>query len=208
MAEITRGLRGVLNHAGVYRFFQWLVGAPRLRRHIASQILGGESARLRILDVGCGPADVLEHLPDVDYVGLDLSSDYVQAARRRFAGRAEFFQQELGSQSILQHGLFDRILAVGLLHHLDDEATLNLLICARNGLRPGGFMMTVDACFAPEQSRLARWLISRDRGQNVRTPQAYEALARRVFPEVRVDVRHDLLNIPYSHTLLKLSGNP
>ena len=36
-----------------------------------------------VLDVGCGPADVLRYLPEVDYVGIDRSSTYVPEASRR-----------------------------------------------------------------------------------------------------------------------------
>ena len=38
MAEITSGLRAVLNHPLAYRTMQWLVGAERLRGHIAALV--------------------------------------------------------------------------------------------------------------------------------------------------------------------------
>jgi len=200
MAEVTSGLRGILNHPLIYRCMQWLVGAERLRRHVAGLI--DPTPGLRVLDIGCGPADLLAWLPGVDYVGFDSNSDYIAAAQSRFGARGRFFQQELHSDSQLQLGQFDRIVAVGLLHHLDDASALRLFELAAERLRPGGRLITVDCCWKDDQHPLARWLISRDRGQNVRSQEGYRDLARGQFPQVTTSYRHNLLHIPYSHTLL------
>ncbi|MBS2034703.1 class I SAM-dependent methyltransferase [bacterium] len=203
MAEITSGLRAVLNHPLIYQAMQWLVGAERLRRHIAARV--APRAGLRVLDIGCGPADLLAHLPGVDYVGFDSSEEYIQAARARFGQRGRFFQAELRADTALDLGAFDCILAVGLLHHLDDQAAVRLFELAVQLLKPGGRLLTVDCCWSPDQHPLARWLISRDRGQNVRDLQGYQSLAGQRFAQVQAECRHNLLHIPYSHTLLTCS---
>lgn len=203
MAEVTSGLRSVLNHPLVYRCMQWLVGAERLRRHVA--VLIEPTPGLCVLDIGCGPADLLAWLPGVNYVGFDSSADYVAAAQARFGSRGSFFQEELRADTRLDLGQFDRIVAVGLLHHLDDEAALRLFELAAQRLRPDGRLITVDCCWREGQHPLARWLISRDRGQNVRHLEGYQELARSQFPRVQASYRSDLLHIPYSHTLLNCS---
>jgi len=200
MAEITSGLRAVLNHPLVYRGMQWLIGAERLRRHIASLV--EPRPGLRVLDIGCGPADLLAHLPGVDYVGFDCSADYISAAQRRFGAGGRFFREELRADSNPDLGTFDCIVAVGLLHHLDDAAARRLFQIARERLAPGGRLITVDCCWAQPQHLIARWLISRDRGQNVRGLEGYRDLAASQFPRVAAECRHNLLHIPYSHTLL------
>lgn len=200
MAEITSGLRAILSHPLIYRGMQWLVGAERLRRHIASLV--EPRPGLKVLDIGCGPADLLAHLAGVDYVGFDSSAHYIRAAQARFGARGRFFQEELRADTNLELGTFDCIVAVGLLHHLDDDAARQLFRIARDRLTPGGRLITVDCCWAAGQHPLARWLISRDRGQNVRSLEGYQALAQVEFPQVDGGVRHDLLHIPYSHTLL------
>lgn len=204
MAEITSGLRAVLNHPLVYRGMQWLVGAERLRRHIARLV--EPRAGLKVLDIGCGPADLLAHLPDVDYVGFDSSAHYIQAAQARFGARGRFFQEELRADSNPELGSFDCIVAVGLLHHLDDSAARRLFQIARERLAPGGRLITVDCCWDEGQHPLARWLISRDRGQNVRSRQGYAELATDIFPRTQAECRHNLLHIPYTHTLLVCSA--
>lgn len=200
MAEVTSGLRGILNHPLVYRSVQWLVGAERLRRHVAGLI--DPSPGLRVLDIGCGPADLLAWLPGVEYVGFDVSADYIASAQARFSSRGRFFQEELRADTRLDLGLFDRIVAVGLLHHLDDGSALRLFELAAQRLRTGGRLITVDCCWREGQHPLARWLIARDRGQNVRSLEDYRDLARSQFAEVKASYRHNLLHIPYSHTIL------
>lgn len=207
MAQITRGLRAILSHPTVYALFQWAVGANRLRRHIARLTMEG-CARPRILDVGCGTADLLDFLPEVDYLGFDSNSDYIAAARRRYGHRAHFHCKQLNPDTRLEHGAFDRVLAVGLLHHLDDDSARHLFSLAREVLVPGGRLITIDACFTPDQHWLARNLIARDRGQNVRTPDGYRQLAISDFPNTILECRHDLLNFPYSHAVLRCSNTP
>ncbi len=200
MAEITSGLRAILNHPLIYRGMQWLVGAERLRAHIASLVQPRPG--LRVLDIGCGPADLLAHLPGVNYVGFDSSAEYIRAAQRRFGTRGRFFQQELRVDTSLDLGAFDCIVAVGLLHHLEDRAASRLFEIARARLQKGGRLVTVDCCWAERQHPVARWLISRDRGQNVRTLESYRKLAASQFLQVDSQCHHNLLHVPYSHTLL------
>ena len=68
--------------------------------------------------------------------------------------------------------------------------------------------MTYDGCWVEGQSRIARWLISMDRGQAVRAPRELERLAAPHFSEVRREIRHDFLRIPYTHLVLECSNRP
>ena len=63
--------------------------------------------------------------------------------------------------------------------------------------------MSLDGCFADGQSRFARWMLRRDRGQFVRELPGYLRLAEAVFPTVTPAVRHDLLRIPYTVAILE-----
>src|ERR1700675_1593276 len=91
MAQTTTGLRSILSAAPVYDLFQRLVGADSLRRTIVSDYLI-VGTRHRILDIGCGTAEILRFLPDdIEYVGFDASPEYVESARTRFGSRGTFF---------------------------------------------------------------------------------------------------------------------
>ncbi len=45
----------------------------------------------RILDIGCGPGDILDSPPPVDYYGFDLNDAYIRFARRKYSGRGKFY---------------------------------------------------------------------------------------------------------------------
>lgn len=197
----TTGWRSVLSLAPVYRLAQRLIGADRFRAVLTSEVIRATPDD-RILDLGCGTADILEHLPAVDYVGVDPSERYVGAAVARFGDRgtfvtsaAERFDESSPDRTIT--------MAIGVLHHLDDDAAREMLAVAAASLVDGGRFVAIDPTLVEGQHPIARLLVSRDRGQHVRPPAEQEALVQTAFPDVRVSVRHDLLRTPYSHVVVE-----
>jgi len=202
MPQTTTGLHSVLSAGVIYDLFQRMVGADALRATIARDYLR-VGARCRILDIGCGTAEVLRFLPDdVQYVGFDASPEYIERARARFGGRGSFFAKLVTDADLGTLGPFDLVMAMGVLHHLSDTETDHVFALGARALADGGRMFTNDACLVPDQSRIARAVIQRDRGTNVRSPDGYRALAEPYFEQVSTVVRHDLLRIPYTHALL------
>ena len=157
----------------------------------------------RVLDCGCGPGDVLDYLPDVDYVGIDIDANYVAEARKRYGDRATFRLGPLGPKTMTEEAHYDLVLAMGVLHHLDDEQAMEFLSLARCGLKPGGRLVTLDPCYIEGQSRWARYIIDRDRGNHVRSLKEWQQLVRPTFPSATFHVRHDLLRIPYTHLFME-----
>lgn len=201
MSQITTGLRSALSHPMVYDFVQGLMGAAKFRDLFASDYIRGSDGD-RVLDLGCGTAEILSHLPDVEYIGYDISVAYIEAARRRFGNRAVFNSSILNAQQAEELPSFDIVLALGVLHHLDDEVAANLVETAHVALKPGGRFVTFDPVFAPGQSLMAKFLISKDRGQNVRTQEEYENLAKCRFDNVKTSIRHQRW-IPYTHCFIE-----
>jgi len=155
-----------------------------------------------ILDIGCGPADILADLPDVEYWGYDISEAYIAQANRRFGKRGRFECKQLQFEDLVVLPKFDVVLALGLLHHLDDSVAVGVLQLAHEALKPGGRLLTIDPCLDPSQNPVARFLVRNDRGQNVRDRKEYSALADKVFSSPRVEVRHQTW-IPYTHCFME-----
>jgi SAM-dependent methyltransferase len=201
VSQTTTGVRAILSVPAIYQLWAILVGGERWHRTLAREHVVPVAGE-RVLDVGCGPADLLRHLGDVEYVGLDLSQRYVANARARFDGRGEFRVGDATAIDPDLHG-FDAVVAFGVLHHIDDDGVRRLFAGAAGALKPEGRMVTVDPVFALGQNRVARATIARDRGQHVRTEEAYAALASTAFGSVRTVIRTDMLRIPYTHCIME-----
>jgi SAM-dependent methyltransferase len=77
-----------------------------------------------VLDVGCGTGVMFELIrerrPDLDYLGIDVTAQFVAAARERFPADAARFRE--GSLYALDRlpGVFDAVLCRHILEHLPD----------------------------------------------------------------------------------------
>jgi len=176
MAQVTTGIRAILSHPLAYEAVQRVMGAEKGRARIVRDFLRPFPG-MRILDLGCGIAEILGALPpDISYVGYDMSPEYVAAARRKYAGRGTFHCRLLEQAEVATLERFDLVMGIGVLHHLDDATARQFMRIAKAALNPDGRIYTLDPCFVPQQNPIARFLISRDRGQNVRDPEGYQAL--------------------------------
>ena len=205
MAEITSGIRRILSQPWAYDAFQSLLGADRSRRRICRDHVHLEPGDV-VVDVGCGTGSIIEHLPrGIRYFGFDLSPAYVESARKAHGELGTFSCRDIRTLSTNDIPPCDVAIAIGLLHHLEDDEATGLMMLLHRLLRPGGTLVTVDPAYWVPQSKIAKSLISRDRGRNVRTGEAYRRLVPPDFREARLIRRDDLLNIPYTHAVLECS---
>lgn len=206
MSQITSGLRRILSSPVFYSAFQLLVGARSSKTKLVNEHIRIAEGQ-RILDIGCGTGTLLDFLPSsVEYFGFDESKEYIEYAKKKHGSRGIFLQQTVGESIYQKFDSFDRVVAIGVLHHLNDEEVVDLCTVAKNALREkSGEFHTIDPCYVNGQSKVSKFLVGKDRGQNVRTPSEYESLAKRVFSEVQVANRNDMLRIPYDHAILRCS---
>lgn len=201
MAQITNGFRAILSHPFIYSSFQLLMGARMFWQDFAATSIRPFPG-MKILDIGCGPADILAYLPDVDYWGFDISEKYINHARINFGKRGNFQCKTLQLTDLTQLPSFDIVLALGLLHHLDDLTAKSIIQLAFQALKSGGILLTVDPCLEPSQNRIARFLICHDRGRDVRDKTGYQAIAKSCFHNPQTIVRHRAW-VPYTHCYMK-----
>lgn len=201
MAQVTSGLRAVLSHPVVYSSFQALMGARKGKSSFVAEYVR-PFEDMTVLDIGCGPADILAYMPGVDYWGFDISEPYIEKARQTYGDKGKFFCQLLQAKDLETLPKFDVVLATGLLHHLDDAEAIEVLQLAHRALRPRGRLVTKDPCLDPGQNPIARFLVRSDRGQNVRDKAGYVSLADGVFASLHATVRHKAW-IPYTHCMME-----
>jgi len=195
-------LRSPLSWPAAYWTVQRLLGAGAVHRRVVdhhARIAPGQ----RVLDLGCGPGRVLDVLPDVDYVGLDVSVEYIAAARTRYWNRGEFRCVDASQTDLAGDAPFDVVLMMGVVHHLDDAAARRTVAIAAGALHDAGRLVTLDPARTPRQAPVARWLTGRDRGASIRSPDGYRAVAKSAFGAVAVSVYDDLARVPYTHAVLE-----
>ncbi len=191
-------LQRLLSIPALYDLSQNLMGARKNRMHFVQNFIQPFSG-MRILDIGCGTAKILDFLPhDIQYFGFDLSNRYILEAKKQYGDRATFQCQSVTTALLNNLGSFDVVLALGVLHHLTDSEAESLALLASSALKPGGRLLTFDGCYIPEQNPIARFLLSIDRGRFVREPRGYTSILEKAFAEVNYQVIHRK-PIPYTH---------
>jgi SAM-dependent methyltransferase len=197
-------LRSVLSVPRVYDVFTRIVLGSSGRAELARRYVRS-SAGDRVLDIGCGPGSMIPYLPNTDYVGFDANPAYIASARRRFRDRprTELHCNMVSAATLDAPASYDVVLACAILHHLDDAEATSLFEIASAALKPGGRLVTFDGAYVDGQSRVAKLILSRDRGEYVRRAEEYVSLAQRVFSDVETHIRHDMLRMPYTHAILE-----
>lgn len=202
MAERTKGLYRLVGVPAIYAAFQDMLGARAGRQRLVRDFIRPNQGDT-VLDLGCGTAAILDALPDgVAYVGIDRNAKHIIKAASVYGSRGRFHAGDFSDAATLKDTPYDLILALGLLHHLNDEQATGLLALARSLLAPGGKVFTIDPVYQAGQSRIAQFLIDRDSGQAVRNEADYVALSKNIFSRTDHEIRHDLLRVPYTHCIM------
>jgi SAM-dependent methyltransferase len=193
-------MRSLLSHSHAYQAFWHVVGGAKRNRVLVQNYIRPQPGD-RVLDIGCGPGTMAPFLPGTDYVGFDVSPRYIDRARRRYP-HMRFVCERVSQYSLVERNYFDVVLALGILHHLDDSEAMTLFQIARDAMKPSGKLVTIDGVWTDHQPRVAKYLLSRDRGRFVRNENGYRELTAKVFSNVESSVRNDLLRVPYSLIIL------
>ncbi|MBF0225757.1 MAG: class I SAM-dependent methyltransferase [Desulfobacterales bacterium] len=199
---LKKDIRVILSVPFIYDLFQSLVGAKRIRKKFVKKYVQPKQFDC-ILDIGCGTAEIINYLPKVEYYGFDTDKFYIESAKKKFGVCANFHCSNIDNECLESMPQFDIVIAMGVLHHLDDKTAINLFKTAEKALKAGGRLITLDPCYSNNQSKIAKYIISNDRGKFVRNRFGYEKLARAIFPLVSINIRNDLLFIPYTHIILE-----
>lgn len=197
MAERQRGLFSLLKYTPVYDAVQRVMNAHNVRANFARDFIRAAPGDT-VLDIGCGPAHLLAHLPPVNYIGWEPNPKYVEQARRDYGTRGTFNVGYFGAEQARSLKNVDIVIVSAVLHHMDDSEAVELFRLLSQVVAANGRIVTLDNVFVRGQNPIAKLLISMDRGRHVRSPDGYLALAKGSFEEVFGTIVHSQIP-PYTY---------
>lgn len=187
----------------LYNLFQEAAGANAVRRALIRNHVRPKVGD-KLIDIGCGTAQILQCLPEVEYLGLDINPQYIASAKRTHGSKGTFVVGD--AQSLRDDSRFkdaDIVMAIAVLHHLDDQDAVQCIRFAYDALKMSGRFICLEPCWVPNQGALSRFVMANDRGRNIRTEQQYRELSTRAFRNVTARVDTNPARIPYVNVVLK-----
>lgn len=196
-----RKLRDVLLvHPFLFDLYQALIGSQKA-------VFANEYIKIKpgdkVLEIGCGPGQLVNYLAGAEYLGFDISKEYIDSAKKKFAGKGEFICCPIEEFSPVPEK-YDVVIANGVLHHVPDDIAFKFFDVGYKALKKGGRMLSLDGCYREGQSAIARFMLRNDRGKFVRHEHEYLRLAKSRFSHIKTYLRDDVLRVPC--TLILMEG--
>jgi SAM-dependent methyltransferase len=185
-------MKSILSNSFLYFWIRYIItlGIP-YKKWIREFRLDANS---RILDLGCGPSDIIffvkKNQSPSFYYGLDISGEYLEEAKNQLTKKNIDFKLEVIDLSLIgkDKNIDNKIISysemytlniatlIGVIHHLSDEAVLNTL----NMLYQSKSIQEVfTQDIIANRNPINDFFVKIDRGENVRTFEEYEVLLKK-----------------------------
>ncbi|CEK10250.1 class I SAM-dependent methyltransferase [Legionella hackeliae] len=192
----------ILANPVIYRTFQRFVGGKQpkiyqILEKICQDFLILRGRKPTLLDLGCGEGNLCHWISSYsNYYGVDYSEEYLAHAKNLYGTKGEFISLDFCSSKFDQlPNSLDIIVGIGLIHHLADEDIKkiqdNIINHHKNAI-----ILTIDPVLLDRQHRIAKFMVSKDRGAFVRTLSQYQLL----MPDYDYHL-DNFCKIPYNHVL-------
>lgn len=195
-----------LSYSFFYKLSQNIGGFDFFRKRIIEKYA---KSNLSILDIGCGPANMLKYFPNHRlYCGFDTNSNYIKVNKKKKSKKNFFFNKEFNPSLLPPNRIFDLTLIFGLLHHLSDDKVYNLLKKINKIAHKNMQILILDNVRMDKQNFITRFLIDNDRGKFIREEKEYIRLIKKVFTKknylVKFSIEHQKF-LPYDYIVTKIN---
>ena len=196
MSQRINQIYNFINSPLVYRIIQYIMSGTSFRNSIIKKNI--KKNNLKILDIGCGPAQILEQIPRCDYYGYDIDQRSIQYAKKKYRKKNyHFYCKKFNKAEIKKLPKFDFVIFFGILHHLSNKEADKMLTLCKRIMKKNSKLLTEDPILVEKQNIIAKFLIEKDRGINVRQKKEYINLLKKHFKKIKNKVTHQFF-IPYT----------
>ena len=196
MSQRINKIYNFINSPLVYRIIQYIMSGTSFRNSIIKKNI--KKSNLKILDIGCGPAQILEQIPRCDYYGYDIDQRSIQYAKKKYRQKNyHFYCKKFNKTEIKKLPKFDFVIFFGILHHLSNKEADKMLTLCKRIMKKNSKLLTEDPILVEKQNIIAKFLIEKDRGINVRQKKEYINLLKKHFKKIKNKVTHQFF-IPYT----------
>ena len=196
MSQRINKIYNFINSPLVYRIIQYIMSGTSFRNSIIKKNI--KKSNLKILDIGCGPAQILEQIPRCDYYGYDIDQRSIQYAKKKYRKKNyHFYCKKFNKTEIKKLPKFDFVIFFGILHHLSNKEADKMLTLCKRTMKKNSKLLTEDPILVEKQNIIAKFLIEKDRGINVRQKKEYINLLKKHFKKIKNKVTHQFF-IPYT----------
>ena len=82
MSQRNKGIYSFLSNTFFYSMVQRVMSATAFREKIVKKYI--TKPNVKVLDIGCGPAEILSTLPNIQYYGFDINPIYINSAKKKY----------------------------------------------------------------------------------------------------------------------------
>ena len=99
MSQRTSKIYNLINSPLFYIFFQKIMSGTSFRKKIITKNI--KNIKVKVLDIGCGPAEVLNYIPNSVYYGYDIDPRSINYAKKKYKTdkKAIIFAKKVQEQS-------------------------------------------------------------------------------------------------------------
>ena len=202
MSQRSNILHNLINSPSVYKLIQKFMLGTSFRKKIIEKNI--KKKNVNVLDIGCGPAEIIDYMPDCNYYGYDIDERSIRYAKKNYSNKNyHFFCKEFRKKEIKKLPKFDFVILFGIMHHLDSKQVNSILGLCKKKMKKNSKLLTEDPIKIKNQNFIARFLINNDRGINVREKSQYLKLLRVHFRKLKSKVTHQPFPYTWFTTICK-----
>lgn len=196
-------LKPILELPLVYLMYQNLIGDTAFRKRYINVYVKPKSND-KILDIGCGPGNIVKFLPsDINYIGFDKSQSYIDYANKKFfSSNHKFIASGLDSTIIDEYD-FDIVMANAVLMNLNDNEAAQLFSISYDLLKQGGRLVLYDGYYNINLPLIEKFLVTNERGKHIRTKDDYQQIAEKYFSTINITALDNMYRIPYPMIIIE-----